>query len=201
MDETDRATAVRMIDELSKMDGVAHAWYLSKDEAMAEYKMKWGDKAYLLDGFAENPLPNSIRVKLSDLEKSDAVVEKARTFQGIEDIKYYKTAVDKLLKIRVISEWTGQHPIAGSRIGGSGCQHHQAYGIGQSQRNQHNEIRRSKQLVYPWTVFGGRHTDRFYFGSSFGGIDCPGLSQDHGAFRNGHVPDVFRQNGSGIFLG
>lgn len=99
LDETDRATAVRMIDELSKMDGVAHAWYLSKDEAMAEYKMKWGDKAYLLDGFAENPLPNSIRVKLSDLEKSDAVVEKARTFQGIEDIKYYKTAVDKLLKI------------------------------------------------------------------------------------------------------
>ncbi|MGI6732721.1 MAG: permease-like cell division protein FtsX [Anaerovoracaceae bacterium] len=99
LDETDGAAAVRMIDELSEMDGVAQAWYLSKEDAMAEYKLKWGDKGYLLDGFTENPLPNSIRIKLSDLEKADAVVERAKTFAGIEDIKYYKTAVDKLLKV------------------------------------------------------------------------------------------------------
>ena len=47
--ETDRATAVRMIDELSKMDGVAHAWYLS-GRYHGGVQMKWGDKAYLLDG-------------------------------------------------------------------------------------------------------------------------------------------------------
>lgn len=98
-EETDRIAAEEMIGKISRMDGVDEAWYLTKDEAMDEYKVKWGDKSYLLDGFAENPLPNSIRVKVTDLPKADDIVENIKKYQGIEDIKYYKTAVDKLLKV------------------------------------------------------------------------------------------------------
>ncbi len=99
LEDTDRIAAQEMIDKLSRLDGVEKAWYLSKEEAMDEYKIKWGDKSYLLDGFAENPLPNSVRVKISDLELADSIVETAKKFQGIEDIKYYQTAVDKLLAV------------------------------------------------------------------------------------------------------
>ncbi len=98
-EETDQTTAVQMIEKISQMEGVSKAWYLSKEEAMEEYKTKWGDKSYLLDGFAENPLPNSVRVKISNLELAGDVVEKVKEFQGIEDIKYYQTAVDKLLSV------------------------------------------------------------------------------------------------------
>lgn len=99
MEETSQVETQKIIHGIKELDGVAEAWYLSKDEAMEEYKLKWGDKSYLLDGFAENPLPNSIRIKISDLEKADNIVAAAKKYQGIEDIKYYKTAVDKLLKV------------------------------------------------------------------------------------------------------
>jgi cell division transport system permease protein len=98
-EETDQLEAQVMIGKLKDLEGVAEVWYLTKDEAMAEYKMKWGDKGYLLDGFSENPLPNSIRIKIYELEKADDIVEAAKRFNGIEDIKYYQTAVDKLLSV------------------------------------------------------------------------------------------------------
>lgn len=99
LDQTDQVAATQMVHDLSDLEGVAKAWYLSKEDAMKEYKTKWGDKGYLLDGFTENPLPNSIRVQVSDLSLADSVVEVAKKFEGIEDIKYYQTAVDKLLSV------------------------------------------------------------------------------------------------------
>ena len=98
-DETERAEAEVILQDITSYDGVRKAWYLSKEEAMEEYKQKWGDKSYLLDVFTENPLPNSIRVELSDLTKADNIVTKIKGHKGIEDIKYYQTAVNKLLKI------------------------------------------------------------------------------------------------------
>jgi cell division transport system permease protein len=91
--------AIAMVEKISKLNGVSEVWYLTKEEAMEEYKIKWGDKGYLLDGFAENPLPNSIRVKIAELPLADGVVEAAKKMDGIEDIKYYQTAVDKLLAV------------------------------------------------------------------------------------------------------
>jgi cell division transport system permease protein len=99
LDETEQVHIEEMMDQLSAMTEVSSVEYLSKEEAMEEYKVKWGDKSYLLDGLSTNPLPNSIRVKVTEIELSDKVVAKAKTFEGIEDIKYYQTAVDKLLKI------------------------------------------------------------------------------------------------------
>lgn len=99
MDETETSKTEEMMSQLSEMDVVSSVVYLSKEEAMAEYKSKWGDKSYLLDGLSENPLPNSIRVKMENIEDSDEVVALAKTMDGIEDIKYYQTVVDKLLEI------------------------------------------------------------------------------------------------------
>lgn len=99
LDETEQAAAEVMMDQLSTMDEVSNVEYLSKEEALEEYKIKWGDKSYLLDGLSGNPLPNSIRVEVTKVELADKVVAKAKTFDGIEDIKYYQTTVDKLLKI------------------------------------------------------------------------------------------------------
>lgn len=99
LDATEMAAAEEIMDRLAGETAVASVEYLSKEEAMAEYKLKWGDKSYLLDGLATNPLPNSIRVKLADVAYADEVVAAAKKLPGIEDIKYYQTAVDKLIEI------------------------------------------------------------------------------------------------------
>ncbi len=99
LDTTTYEQASAMVADLNKTEGVKEATYLSNEEAMAKWRTKWGDNAYLLDGLDKNPLPNSLLVKVTKLEAADAVVAKAKTFQGIEDVKYYKDTVDQLMKI------------------------------------------------------------------------------------------------------
>ena len=99
VDETTYEQASEMIRQLNQTDGVKEASYLSNAEAMAKWRVKWGDNAYLLDGLDKNPLPNSLLIKVTKLEAADAVVSKIKTFTGIESIKYYKDTVDQLMRI------------------------------------------------------------------------------------------------------
>ena len=98
LDETTEDQAQVMIDDMKTQEGVKDAFYKTKDEAMAEFKERWGENGYLLDGLKDNPLPNSIVIQIADLEQADALAERAEGYEGIEDVKYYKSTVDKLLK-------------------------------------------------------------------------------------------------------
>lgn len=89
-----------MMFQLEGMSEVKEVYYLDKDTAMKIWKEQyWGDNAYLLDSLPENPLPNSIEITVTELTDADAVVNVLKTFEGIEDIKYYKDTVEKLVKV------------------------------------------------------------------------------------------------------
>jgi cell division transport system permease protein len=88
-----------MVAEISKWDDVTTVDFRSKEEALSILKERWGESGYLLDGLQKNPLPNSIVITVSDLEKSSAVATKAEALDGIEGVKYYKDTVDKLIRI------------------------------------------------------------------------------------------------------
>ncbi len=98
-DETTRAEADIMADSLRFMDEVKGVEFISKDQAMEEFKVRWGENAYLLDGLSGNPLPNSLRVTLNDLKDGNMVAEIARTMTGVEDVRYYQTEINKVLRI------------------------------------------------------------------------------------------------------
>ncbi len=91
------------IDEIGKsfreIDGVMGVAYQTKDYALDKLKEDWGDDAFLLEGLRVNPLPNTYIVQLEDVSKSDAVIAKLQTFEGVEDVQYYKDAVNSLIKI------------------------------------------------------------------------------------------------------
>ena len=92
-DTTTYEEAQTMMLQLSGMNEVNEVYYLDKDTAMAQWKaQEWQDNAYLLDGLVENPLPNSIEVKVTKLEDADRVVEVLNTFNArqkeIEIMKY-----------------------------------------------------------------------------------------------------------------
>ena len=93
-EERDEITA-----DLAKLKGVKEASFKSKDEAMEEFRARWGENGYLLDNLSGNPLPDSIVVTISDLEQADSIAEHCAEYEGVEDVKYYKNTVDKLLKI------------------------------------------------------------------------------------------------------
>jgi cell division transport system permease protein len=99
LDETTEEQARAMMAELETMDGVESVAYYTKDEALANWKKKWGDNADLLDKLEVNPLPNGIVVTIPDIEKAGKVVKKAKGMSGIDDINYAQDTADKLIKI------------------------------------------------------------------------------------------------------
>lgn len=98
LDETTEEQAQVLMEDMEDEKGVDDVIYRTKDEAMVELKTRWGKSGYLLDSLTENPLPNSIVIKISNLEDADFIAKKAQTLEGIEDVKYYKETVDKLMK-------------------------------------------------------------------------------------------------------
>ena len=45
----------------------------------------------------DNPLQNSYIIQLKGIEYADGVVEKVKLIDGVEDVKYYKDVIDKLM--------------------------------------------------------------------------------------------------------
>jgi len=99
LDETEYTQTESMMETLGNMKGVTGTTYLSKEDALQDWKADWGENARMLDTLADNPLPNSIIVAVSELTDANAVAEKAGTLEGVEDVIYYKETVEKLVKI------------------------------------------------------------------------------------------------------
>jgi len=88
-------------DNISELEGVETVNFQTNEQALTIMKMDWADEAYLLEGFSENPLPNSYTIVLTDIEHTEKVVSKLISIEGIDDIRYYKDIVEKLIKITI----------------------------------------------------------------------------------------------------
>lgn len=99
LDETTDQQINLLKSQIEKKEGVASVELISKDKAMEEFKVRWGDSAYLLDSLSENPLPNSLRVKLSALEYGTSVKAYCSKLVGVEDIRFYADEVNKVINV------------------------------------------------------------------------------------------------------
>lgn len=89
----------RIGDSIKELDGVETVIFQSKEHALELMKEQWGEEAYLLEGLEENPLPNSYIIQLKDIEYADSIVSNLKGYSGIEEIKYYKDIINKLMTI------------------------------------------------------------------------------------------------------
>lgn len=85
--------------KIENQEGVSSVIFQSKDEALEKMKEDWGDEAYLLEGLETNPLPNTIIVKLKDIEYADSIAEKIKDLEGIEEIQYNQDIIEKLVLV------------------------------------------------------------------------------------------------------
>lgn len=87
----------RIESKTKDVQGVLSVTFQSKDQALEIMKKEWEEDAYLLEGLETNPLPNTIVVQLEDIEYADLVVENVKGLPGIEEIKYNKDIIEKLV--------------------------------------------------------------------------------------------------------
>lgn len=97
-DEVEMTKIEQIQKDISSWVEVKDATIRTKQEAMEVMKERWGKNGKLLDGLDENPLPNSVVVTVANIKDADAVALKAESVEGMEDINYYKSTVDKLIK-------------------------------------------------------------------------------------------------------
>lgn len=71
--------------------------FKSKDQALEEMKEGWGEEGYLLNGLESNPLPNTIIIKLKDIEYADSVAKSIEDLEGIDEIQYNQDIIEKLV--------------------------------------------------------------------------------------------------------
>jgi cell division transport system permease protein len=73
--------------------------FVSKDDALAEFKSQLGDDADLISALRTNPLPNSFWVvPKAEYKTRDAIVGLAERFgqlRGVEEVRYGKEFLDK----------------------------------------------------------------------------------------------------------
>lgn len=91
---------------LQKMDEVKSADYISKEEALAEYKIMFKDQPDMLQEIEGNPLPASFRVRMKDPKYNNVVAKRLETrpevskdATGKPEIKNEKDVVGKVLRV------------------------------------------------------------------------------------------------------
>ena len=96
---TNSQKAKNIMENIEQINGVSSVQFRTKEQALKVLKQRWGESAYLLDSLGENPLPNSILVKVENLNAANRVNTAASKLDGVESTKYYKETVDKLTKV------------------------------------------------------------------------------------------------------
>jgi len=99
---------IEEIGEIVKtLEGVNSIEYISRAAALEYMQNQWGEHGYLLEGLEKNPLPNSYIVNLNDISYANQVVTAVEEIEGLEEVRYYKDVVDRLMNITNIIRSTG----------------------------------------------------------------------------------------------
>lgn len=84
---------------LQSINGVEKVEYVSKDQALATLKERWGDNGYLLENLPENALPDSYTVYVTDKDTANSVAASAPEIKGVDDVVYYRDTIEKLAQL------------------------------------------------------------------------------------------------------
>ena len=111
IDETKSESEKKQIGlKIEQIDYVKDSKFITKEQALKDYREKLGEKGNVLDGLEkDNPLRDSYMVSLVDIRFYDSVVRDLQKIEGIANIKSDRDVVDKLVKItsmlRVVMFW------------------------------------------------------------------------------------------------
>lgn len=84
--KTDLTTLNHIEDVLNSNDNVSRVVFYSADEAWADKQAEMSEYSELFDYLAENPMPHTFKVTVSDLTRMNTTVEQFKSIDGIESV-------------------------------------------------------------------------------------------------------------------
>ncbi|MBN2378504.1 hypothetical protein JXM67_01710 [candidate division WOR-3 bacterium] len=95
-----------ILHDIVKLEGVQSDSAVTSEEALQEFRKTLGEDAELLDILDENPLPPSIRIKLTPAYRTraqlDKLEERLTLFPGVDEVWIDRNLIDKLNKFLYI---------------------------------------------------------------------------------------------------
>lgn len=108
LDEDIEDSRIKAIEkDLKEIPEIEEVEYISKEDALVILKNRWGENSYLLEGLEDKALPASFTFKVQTLEDADTVANKVKDIEGIDEVQYYKTTVDKVISITNLIQKAG----------------------------------------------------------------------------------------------
>ena len=107
--ESDSNSREKLCEKVEAIDGVGSVEYITKEQALAEYRESLGDDGAYLDGYSgdENPLRNELRITISELDKFSTIAFEVSNMEEIANTRDSQEIVDLLLKVRNMLEKLG----------------------------------------------------------------------------------------------
>lgn len=110
-DNTTKEQRERLLMELKEKSLVKSVRLISKEQALDELKKKLKDFSSLMEGLDENPLPDSIEIRLKEEGFKEVAInsllQEFRSRPEIEDIDYGKELMESLVVIKKLFESLG----------------------------------------------------------------------------------------------
>ena len=97
--------------KIKAIDNVEECEFISREDAFASQLEQFGDDATLFDGL-DNPMPNSYKVTVKDLEQFDQTVSQIKKLDFIESVRENSDLSEKLLAIRRAVTYIGTALVA-----------------------------------------------------------------------------------------
>lgn len=92
--------AIQLKEKIQGLSGVAKVRFVTKDEALLEFRKELGDQQNMIDALGgSNPLPNLFKVTTISPQDVDKVANKLQSFTEMEKVDYGKGVVEKLFTI------------------------------------------------------------------------------------------------------
>jgi cell division transport system permease protein len=92
-------------EAIKKLPGVAEVKFVSRALALEELRQMFQDKAAILDGLDQNPLPPSVRIKTAGVADVPGVVSAVRKLGTVEDVIYQEEASRRLASLGRASQF------------------------------------------------------------------------------------------------
>lgn len=100
-DDADPSSVNAFIDELDGNKKVKKVVYVSREEALEEFKAGFGEDSTILENIpGGNPLPASITVEMKELSYGKEIEDKYKDLPIVEDHNYYYDFVTQMMKLQ-----------------------------------------------------------------------------------------------------
>ena len=96
-------------NRMEAWEGVYEVEFISKKQALEQWKKELGDKASLLEGYSDdkNPLPDKFVLRIEKPEYAEGILSNIKKIQNIEKVNYSREVADVISKVVNITRLIG----------------------------------------------------------------------------------------------